>query len=114
MHVDIAQSGAEEGSIRYEIGHFVIVRSHYLRECTELSYDQIAFSKITQCNFTDHMRMHNDRAGVEKLDHARIAFAQVIHPNRRVGQDHDMRRRGGATKSGSVPPSAANRRAAGR
>src|SRR5271154_4575203 len=60
--------------------------------------------------------MGQNLSGVEQSDESAVALAQMVDPHRRVGQYHlcTARLRRGALRSGELPPSRANRRAASR
>jgi hypothetical protein len=67
----------------------------------------------TERQFLDHVRMTTNLVNAQKFDKLGLVNMQVVNPDRSVDQDHrdGARRRGAAVARGSVPPSAANRRA---
>jgi len=60
--------------------------------------------------------MPEDLAGVEQRGEALVGGSQMIYPHRCIDEDHPrlIRRRGMGLRSGMLPPSRANRRAASR
>src|SRR3977135_2489053 len=59
--------------------------------------------------------MHDDIPPIEKSGQPCIAPTKMVYPDRRVSQNHHLkRRRGGALASGCVPPIRASLRAASR
>jgi hypothetical protein len=92
------------------------LRHSHLRELVEQSECFDSLPQRSQGKFRNHKRM-NDNAALPKLPaHLLVAGAEMVDPNRGIGQDHFrlVRRRGTLFKSGIVPPSDANRRALSR
>lgn len=74
--------------------------------------------------FSGNERVAQHKAGFEHLRQHCLAASQMLHPDRRIHQDHEdarrfelvgaLRRRGGTVAPGLLPPRRAKRRAASR
>src|SRR4051812_37422837 len=71
---------------------------------------------MAQRQLADDERMRYHLPAIEQHRKALVAAAQMVDPDRGIHQDHAalIRRRGGAFKSGWVPPSRASRYALSR
>jgi hypothetical protein len=49
---------------------------------------RIAVREISASEFTNHERMHYNDAATKTLRKFRKAFAKVLNPDRRVGENH--------------------------
>lgn len=73
----------------------------------------VAISQSSEREFKDHVGVDRDLIRSEQLSQERIVTVQMVDPDGGIDEDHGVtgRCRGAADAAGSVPPSAANRRA---
>ena len=119
MRVDVADPGAKQ-PLPFNQGTDLLVLSPVdRREFVQQPKLKLSLPEVAQPDFADDKRMHKDQAAIKKLRHHRLAPSPMIYPKRRIRENQISspglnRRRGGTTKSGSVPPSRAMRREASR
>src|SRR5580693_10576558 len=93
---------------------------HGLGKALQQRNDLARVSKMTERHFTCDKRMPDDLRLAQQIRKARVPLSQVVHPDRRIDQDHcgGTRWRGlrrlTLRRSGSEPPRAANLRALSR
>ena len=87
-----------------------------LRQILQIAKNKFALPQIAEGKFASHKRMTKNQTEVEQAHQRLVNGPQMLHPDRSIDQNHLRadRRRGGATRSGSLPPNRANRRALSR
>lgn len=115
VRVDVANAVPEKACID-EIQHFLVRRDDRLRQILQGLQDDAARLKMTECKLANNERMREDFLRLKQLRQRGIAASEVIHPNRRISQNHfcGIRRRGAAFSRRWLPPKRAKRRAASR
>jgi hypothetical protein len=116
MDIDISDPESGQSLPLDKFENLPIGRGTGLGQVCQGSKNDPPRMQITQREFADDKWMCQDLPGVEKGCELPVARAQMLHPDRRIGQDHERagRRRGGAFSLGWVPPRRANRRALSR
>ena len=116
MRVDIADAGTGQGVTINQLQYFLFSRDTRLGQVCQHLQDRLARFEMAECDLTDDERMRRYAAVTEERRKPLVGQAQMIDLHRRIDKDHValIRRRGGATRSGCVPPRRANRRALSR
>ena len=116
MDIDISDAEFGQSLPLDEFEDLIVGRGTGLGQVSQGSKNDPPRMQITQREFADDKWMCQDLPGVEEGCELPIARAQMLYPDRRIGQDHERagRRRGGAFSLGSVPARRANRRALSR
>jgi hypothetical protein len=93
--------------------HFGNLRDLHLRQKIQQRKRLRPPPQISQRQLGNNKWMNNNLSLIEKLAHLPVAPTEMIHPNRRIGENQRRaaRRRGTFFSSGIVPPSDASLRA---
>jgi hypothetical protein len=116
MHVDPPEPFAVEAPTVDEPHHFRMIGNRSLGQGFEQRQNLGTIRQKSAGKFTHDKRMTQHLAISEQRTKSRVAATEVIHPDRRVGQDHagPERRRGIGRNFFCDPPSSAKRRALSR
>ena len=116
MNIDIPDTTPEQSVAIDEMPNFRIRGDHGVRQIRQGIQHYLSLTQIAQGEFTNNKRMCQSHSGAEHIRKLLFARAEVVHPNGRINQDHAgvARRRGGASRPGSLAPSRASRRALSR
>src|ERR1700722_14340043 len=114
MGVDPGDSFSEQPVLLQEAENLFVVGGDRERQPVKIAQNLGSGSKVATRNLADHEWMHQYVPVLECLAQSRAFLTEVIYPDRGVNQDHRAARcarwRGAASKSGCVPPKAANLR----
>ena len=117
VRIHPAQPGAVQSIPLHELKNLGVVRRFRRRQLPKQGNDLDAVPQIPTGQLADHKRMAQHVIVQEQSLQPRDALAEMVHPDRRVDQDHprcpDRLLRIGASDV-SVPPSSASRRALSR
>ena len=116
MGVHIPDTASEDRAAIDEMQNFFIGRNVRTRQSPKIFQNNSPLAELAQREFADDERMNQNLTAFKKIREPVLVPAEMIHPDRRIDKDHagSGRRRGAGVKSGSVPPSRANRRALSR
>ena len=116
MGIDISDAAPKQPVLVDEMQNFGISGDAGLRQIHQCVQHDFTLTQVAQGQLADDKRMGQDRSSLEQRGERLLACAKMGDPNRRIDQDHaDVgRRRGGAFRRGSLPPSRASRRALSR
>lgn len=133
MKIDKANSFTDIVVLANKLNDFVVAGFFGLAKATPKHQPFSTFFYKTACHFSYHHWMDNNAVVVEQSLKVGVRVAKVVCPDRGVCKNHESvlcnrfsygfgcycskfsgRRRGGASKSGSVPPKAASLRDASR
>ena len=116
MDVNVPDTTPKQFKLINEMQDFWLGGDVGTRQIREGSQHHLALAQVAQSEFANHKRMGENHAGVEQFGERLVMPTQMIDPDGRIHQDHARagRRRGGASKAGSLPPKRANRRALSR
>src|SRR5258708_705738 len=118
VNVDPAQAASRERVPLHEPQDLVVLRPRRLRQSEEQFEDRRAAPKIPERELSEDERMTQDLRVLQKGRESSIPFPEMVDPDRRVDEDHREaergRRRRADRRRGSLPPSAASRRALSR
>ena len=114
--IDIPDAAPEQPLTIDELQHFSVRGAVRLRQPPQHAQNLRTPPQIAERELTQHERVPEHLAVAQQRREYRAGRPQVIDPDRRVDEDHAGfgRRRGILFRSGSLPPSRANRRAASR
>jgi hypothetical protein len=90
VSIDITDAQPPETVLFDEIQNRVVCRDRYPGETAQARQDQIASIEATPCDFADRERMNEYSPAIEQLRSRLIPAPEVIHSNRRVGENHTL------------------------
>src|SRR5260370_24871415 len=116
MDVDISDAAPEQGVAIDEMQDLRICGDARARQVRHGVQHGLALTQIAQSEFADDEGVGQNHSGVEPAGKRLVARAKMVDPDGRIDQDHAEadRRRGGASRPGSLPPRRASRRALSR
>jgi len=116
MRVNVANTAAIEAVAADDFKYLVIIGNQCPRQVSEQAQNEDALAQVSKRDLARDEGMDRYLPALEPYLHRGIAPVQMVDPDRGVGENHRSapRRRGGAFKSGSLPPSRASRRALSR
>jgi hypothetical protein len=90
--VDQAQPLSIQMILVYEVQNLFVGRYRHRREvCQELE-ECLAFAERAEREFADHHRVLSDQGSIERIDEGVVGAMQVVDPDRRINEDHRVRR----------------------
>src|SRR5690606_36880954 len=88
MRIDITDAEAMQPMPLDEVENFVFSCHDGLGQCTQCIKYPSTLAQLAQCQLSDDKGMCEHLSGIEILRELLVALTQVIHPHRRVDQNH--------------------------
>jgi hypothetical protein len=116
MGIDVSDAKPIEVMLVDVVQHLAVRCRDGLGQIGQGLQNELPLPQVPQSQFTDHKGIRQHLPSIEQPNQKLIARPQMVDPYGRVDQNHPrpVRRRGGAVRWGSLPPSFASRRALSR